>query len=273
VLLIGNSQLGLNPPDVAEGLEAMSRVAFGGSNVLVVDRFQLFGAGCQGFQNAGALNAITPNTYDVVILLPSIGETRANEACWNRFRDAAFAAGADFGVMATADVRFAFPAGFHSLHTNLGGYAAAQDLMFVPAGDAWLRYLAAHPNVDRKVLYAGDSEHPGAEGDLLYVYALYGALARRSTVGMPADVVALRCAAANIADGSCLDRAELDACVDNNNFNSCDSAIVNRSPGNGMHFGPNDGGGGQVAFVTDAESAAYQAAVDAALRAAGTLAP
>jgi hypothetical protein len=235
---------------------------------MVVDRFQLFGVGCAGFESAGAFDLITPGTYDVVILLPSIDETRASgQACWNRARDAAETAGAAFGVMATAHVRFAFPSGFTRLDTDVGGYAAANNLLFVPAGDAWLRYLSANGGVDRKVLYAGDSEHPGAEGDLIYVYALYGALARRTTVGMPADVVELRCARANITDGSCLDRAELDACVDNNNFNSCDSSIVNRSPGNGMHFGPNDGGGGQVAFVTDAEARAYQQAVDAALAA------
>jgi len=271
VLLIGNSQLGLNPPDVAEGLEAISRAAFGGASVLIVDRFQMFGFGCNAFATGGDDAGRWPNglaaaadDYDVVILLPAIGETRGDEACWQRFRDAAEGAGARFGVMATADERFSFPRGFTSLHEGIGGYTSDNGLLFVPAGDAWLRYLNA-TGADRRDLYASDSSHPGVAGDLLYVYTLYGALTGRPTVGMPKDVVELRCAPANLADGSCLDRDELAACVDDNGFNSCDSSIVDRSPGNGMHFGPNDGGGGRVAFVTDAQALAFQQAADAAL--------
>jgi hypothetical protein len=275
VLLIGNSQLGLNPPDVARGLAAISQAAFGGGSVLVVDRFQMFGFGCQEFAARGdddgrwpnGLAAAAAGDYDVVVLLPAIGETRANEACWEQFRDAAEGAGARFGMMATADERGSFPAGFTSLHEHIGAYAADRGLLFVPAGDAWLRLLDENPGIDRKDLYSGDSSHPGVAGDMLYLYTLYGALTGRSTVGMPADVVEVRCAAANLADGSCLDRAALAACVDGNGFNRCDSSIVDRSPGNGMHFGPNDGGGGKIAFVTDADALAFQRAADAALAA------
>jgi hypothetical protein len=255
VLLVGNSQLGLNPPDVAEALEAMSLLAYDGAHTLIVDRFQEFGQACARFALDGGLAMVESGNYDVVLLLPAIGETRANEACWEQFRVAAEGSGARFGVMATAHVRSNFPAGFTTLHNDVGSYAADHDLLFVPAGDAWLRFLSANPAAPLKSLYASDSQHPGAEGDLLYVYTLYGALARVSTVGLPPDVLQLRC---NM-NQPCLSYDALDACVgDNGDFNC--------SGQNGALFGPPDGGA-RVAFVTADEALAYQQAADAALAA------
>jgi hypothetical protein len=158
-------------------------------------------------------------------------------------------------------------------------------------------------------LYASDEEHPGVEGATINLYALYAVLTGQTAspcanqdecpgtpqcvfgqegapsnalLGaagicvdpaggrMSADAVELRCSATTIADGTCLDRQELDQCVaDDTNtlidFDLCDAdAAADGAPDNGVHFGP-PSLNGQVAFVSDDESVAFQRAVAAVI--------
>ena len=252
--MIGNSQLGLNPPDVAAALESMSQVAHGGASVLVVDRKQNFGEGCASFANrADVVAAASSGAYDVVILMPSIKESAANASCWDSFRVLAEDAGSRFAMMATADVLGVYPSGFDNLHNAIKSFSETRGLLFIPAGKVWRQIIGNSPSeAELSEFYSGDSEHPGAEGNLIYVYTLYAALTTRSAVGLPVDALELRC---RPVDNSCLSYAGLDDCVAANGDFNC-------SPQNGALFGPNGSG---VSFVTAAEAASYQAAVDVVL--------
>lgn len=253
VLMIGNSQLGLNPPNVAAALASMSLAANDGASVLVVDRQQNFGDDCGGFlARADVSAAASAGDHDVVVLLPAINEDAGDEGCWQSFRELAEGAGSAFAIMATANVLSAYPAGFDSLHNAIKAYADREGILFIPAGQVWRTILGDVPSTaELSEFYASDSEHPGAEGSLIYVYALYGALTGRSAVGLPVDALELRCDAA----ASCLSYLELDDCVAPNGDYNC-------APQNGALFGPNGVG---VSFVTADEATAYQLAVDAVL--------
>jgi hypothetical protein len=261
VLLIGNSQLGFfgsnpQPPDVTRALEDVSGVAYDGASHLVVDKAQIDGTGCDGWAAAG-LDPGTPKEragsgdYDVVVLLPSIGERSASAACWELFRDIAENAGAEFVVMATANVSFQYPAGFDDLDAAVRGYAEGNGLRFIPAGAAWRRVLGQSPSSDNLAeMYGGDGAHPGPEGSYFYVLALYAGLTGRSAVGLPVDSEPLRCQPGQ----SCLSYDGLDACVgDNGDFNCAAQ--------NGAQFDPNH----HVSFITAAEAGLYQQSVDAVL--------
>ena len=261
VLLIGNSQLGLNPPDVAAALESLSRVANDGGSVLVVDRKQNFGESCRNFiLRADVTAAAASGDYDVVVLMPSIGESAGDAGCWQDFRELAEGAGSQFAVMATAHVLAAYPSGFNSLHNAVKNYADSQGVLYIPAGQVWREVIGDSPSTATlSEFYSSDSQHPGAEGNLLYVYTLYAALTGRSAVGLPTDILELRCD----MDQACLSYQALDDCVSPCAVNcSPTPGEYNCSPQNGALFGPNGAG---VAFVTDDEAARYQAAVDAVL--------
>ncbi|MDP2344443.1 MAG: hypothetical protein Q8O67_26030 [Deltaproteobacteria bacterium] len=263
VLLIGNSQLGNfsntpQPPDVTVALEALSQVAHGGSHRMIVDRAQVGGVGCDGFLNNGTY-AGTPREragsgdYDYVVLLPSLGETSRNDACWDAFREIAEGAGAEFVMMATASLSGAYPGGFDALDSPARSYALDHGLIFVPGGDTWRQVLGDNPGSTATLeMYSGDDAHPGTEGSYLYTLALYGALSGTSVVGLPIDIAPLRC----VAGGSCLSYEALDACVRPDGDSDC-------APTNGMVFD----GNGKPTFIDAAEAATYQAAVDAVLAA------
>jgi hypothetical protein len=255
VLLIGNSQLGLNPPDVAAALASMSLVAHDGATTMSVDREQNFGEACADFiARPEVTAAASAGDHDLVVLMPAIGETEADAGCWDEFRALAQDAGSTFAIMATAHVLAEYPEGFDALHDDVAAYAAAEDVLLVPAGRVWREVLGDAPSSEAlSRMYSSDAQHPGAEGDLLYVYTLYAALSGRTAVGLPVDAVELRCSLT--IDEPCMTYAELDACVDDDGAYDC-------APQNGALFGPNGVG---VSFVTAAEAAGYQAAVDAVL--------
>jgi hypothetical protein len=261
VLMIGNSQLGVSrpqPPDLPLALEQLSDQFADGATVMVVDAAQINGNGCSGFWNAGT-GFGTPREragsgqYDIVILVPAIFEGTANEPCWEDFRDVAEQAGSRFAMMATGHVSGSYPAGFIGLDTAIGNYAAAQSLLFIPAGDAWLRVLGDAPGNSRFEFYAGDDAHPGVEATYLYTLATYGALTGRSVVGAPLDLLGLRCP----PSGDCLSYDELAACIEPDGQNGCSQ------PQPGELFD----GNGRPSIITADEASVYQAAVDAALAA------
>ncbi len=266
VLLIGNSQLGFadnanDASNIGAALESMSRVANGGASVLTVDRAQIIGVGCQSFlADTSVAAAASSGIYDVVVLLPSIGEDAGDAGCWQDFRELAEGAGSEFAIMATAHVLGVYPSGFDNLHNAIKQYANSQGVRFIPAGRVWRHILGDFPSTAQKSeFYAGDSQHPGAEGSLLYIYTLYAALTGRSAVGLPVDAVELRC---NMSQPTCLSYAALDNCV--SPCSSCSPTVgeYNCAAQNGARFGPNGVG---VSFVTPDEAATYQLAVDAVL--------
>jgi hypothetical protein len=188
------------------------------------------------------------------VLVPAIGETASDGACWDEFRALVEDAGSRFAIMATAHILAEYPAGFDQLHDDVAAYAQSNDVLFIPAGRVWREVLGDAPsNEALSEMYSSDAEHPGAEGDLLYVYTLYAALTGRSATGLPVDAVELRCDLT--IDEPCLSHAALDECVD-------DDGAYNCAPQNGALFGPNGLG---VAFVSEDEASTYQAAVDAVL--------
>lgn len=256
VLLIGNSQLGLNPPDVAAALESMSLIAHDGATTMTVGREQNFGEACADFiTRAEVTAAASAGDHDVVVLLPAIGESADDAPCWDEFRVLVEDAGSAFAIMATAHVLAEYPEGFDTLHDDIGAYAESEGVLFIPAGRVWREVLGDAPSTAAlSEMYSSDAQHPGAEGDLIYVYTLYAALTGRPAVGLPVDAEELRCAN---NDEPCLSYQELDACVD-------DDGAYNCAPQNGALFGPN---GVSVAFVSEQEAATYQAAVDAVLSA------
>jgi len=257
VLLIGNSQLGFfsnppQPPDVTRALEDFAATAYDGATTLLVDRFQQAGTGCDGFFAAGtgpgsARERAGSGEYDVVILLPGIGEGAADADCWDQFRVIAEDAGSRFGIMATAHVSGAYPAGFDAMDAAMRSYAATNGSLFIPAGSVWRRVLGDAVGNARFEFYGGDDAHPGGEGSYLYVLALYGALSGRPVLGLAADSEPLRC----LPDQSCLSYAALDACVDDQNLFHCAAQ-------NGALFD----GNGQPTFITATEAEGYQRAVD-----------
>ena len=264
VLLIGNSQLGSFgnnplPPDVAVALDDISAVAHGGQHRLFVDRVQRAGTGCSGFVAEGSgpgspLERAGSGDYDVVVLLPSIGEGNraANEGCWEQFRTVVEASGARFGMMATPHVSNAYPNGFDALDTAIRSYSAVHDLLFVPAGATWRRHLGDQPTrAALLTLYHGDLEHPGPEGSYLSVLALYGALTGRSVqnAGIDNDIAALRCDPRT----PCLTEDQMRACLNARGEWQC-------AAGNGTVFS-----NGQVHFVFDDEAVQYQSIVDEVL--------
>lgn len=206
--------------------------------MLDVTSSQHLGQDCAGFESGGAHEDITSAPWDVVVLVPSIRERRGDfEACWDRLRASATLVGARFVVMASADVRNTI-SGFELLQTEVGSWARDRGVPFVPAGDAWRRYLAANPGTQLRDLYFADSGHPGIEGTTIYAYALYRALARRPAVGLPADIPALRCAPTALTNGTCIGTAALDACVDDDGTYLCDAALLDPYYQNGVHVLP-----------------------------------
>ena len=263
VLLIGNSQLGSfgnnpQPPDVTEALSAFSTTFANGESPLVVDRYSQAGVGCQGFfdagEGSGSARALAASGYDIVVLLPSIGEgdRRSNEPCWERFRAIVEGAGSRFAMMATGHVSGSYPAGVDALDTAIRSYSADHDLLFIPAGEMWRRLLGDQPTRDDLLeLYGADFAHPGPEGSYFYVLGLYGALTRRSVVGADNDLPALRCSPGQ----ACLTEQQMRDCLNARGEWGC-------SAGNGVVFS-----NGRVSFVDDDEAARYQAIVDEVLSA------
>ncbi len=264
VLLIGNSQLGFfgnspQPPDVTEALEQISTVAYAGASHLIVDKAQIDGTGCDGWASAGD-GPGTPKEragsgeYDIVIMAPAIGERAAQSACWELFRDLAENAGSQFGVMASAHVSFQYPRGFDDLDSAVRGYAATNDLLFVPGGEAWRRVLGDNPGNAMLEFYGGDDAHPGAEGSYFYVLALYGAITGRSVVGLPVDSPPLRC----FPNQPCMTYERLDECIDD----ATGTYGGTQPPFCGAENGALFDGNNQATFISAAEAAAYQQVVD-----------
>ena len=264
VLLIGNSQLGFFgnnplPPDLAVALDDLSAIAHGGAHRLFVDRVERAGTGCSGFVAEGTgpgspLERAGSGEYDVVVLLPSIGEGNraANEACWDRFRTVVQDSGARFGMMATPHVSSAYPGGFDALDTAIRSYSADHGLAFVPAGATWRRHLGQSPTRDALLaLYSGDLDHPGPEGGYLSVMTLYGALTGQTVVdaGIDNDLTALRCDPRS----PCLTEAQMRACMNARGEWQCAAS-------NGAVFS-----NGKVHFVFDDEAVHYQGIVDEVL--------
>lgn len=259
VLLIGNSQLGgfTNgaPPDLRAALEELSQTAAGGAHRMTVDRAQVLGVDCNGFIAAGN-GAGTPKEragsgdYDVVELVPSLGESYRNDSCWDVFRNLAEGAGAEFVIAPTAGFSGAgWSSNANALDAPARSYAADHHIGLAPMGAAWRQALGAANATQALELYAADDAHPGAEGSYLYALTLFASITQTRVVGVTSDLLALRC---NV--GSCMSHAALDACVgDDGEFNCAAS--------NGVVFD----GNGDATFVTDAEAAAYQAAVDTVL--------
>jgi hypothetical protein len=258
VLLIGNSQLGFRPPDVALAVEALAVADLGFPRSLVVHTAQVMGEGCPGFVAAGT-GPQTPQgragsgDYDVVLLWPAITETTRADPCWDTFRALAEKSGARFGVVATAHIASQHPEGFGRLHDAVDGYARDHGLLFVPAGRAWLLLLGPDPTPGALLsLYGADQAHPGAKGSYLYALAVYGALTGRPVLGLPSDLPPLRCD----PNAPCLSHAELVGCVNDDREWQC-------PPANGAMW---DGQRPQRPTIpTGAEAAAMQAAVAAAL--------
>jgi len=111
----------------------------------------------------------------------------------------------------------------------------------------WRRLLGDAPTRGELLeLYGADFAHPGPEGSYFYVLGLYGALTRRSVVGMDNDIAQLRC----MPDQSCLSEQEMRDCLNAAGEWQC-------SAGNGAVFS-----NGRVSFVDDEEAARYQQIVD-----------
>jgi hypothetical protein len=259
VLLIGNSQLGYfgntpQPPDVTLALDDVSTLAFNGDHRLLVERVQREGTGCSGFVSEGdgpgtPLGEAANPDFDVVVLLPAIGENSGNAPCWEQFRDAAEGAGNRFAMMATAHVSSAYPSGFDTLDDAIRTYSAEHALTFIPAGETWRRVLGDAPTRDALLaMYNPDLAHPGPEGSYLYILALYGALTGTSVAnaGIDNDIQALRC----LPDSPCLSEDEMRGCLNSRGEWQC-------AAGNGVVFT-----NGKVHFVTDDEAALYQGVVD-----------
>lgn len=260
VLIIGNSQLGLNPPDVAEALESMSRVAHDGRSVLVVDRKQNFGEDCADYLlRADITDAASSGDYDVVVLQPARAERAANAGCWQDFRELAEGAGSRFAIMAVVGTLAEYPAGFDDLDAAIKTYANSQGVQYIPIGKVWRAIIGDGPSTATlSEYYAGDSEHAGMEGDLIFVYTLYAALTGQPATGLPVDVPELRC---NMSQ-PCLSYQELDDCV--SPCDGCSPTVgeYNCAPQNGALFSPNGAG---VSFVTADEADIYQLTVDVVL--------
>jgi hypothetical protein len=257
VLLIGNSQLGFaaqnRPPDLPKALEDFSSLANNNASHLTVDLAQRFGAGCDEMAAEGT-GANTPRgkarsgNFDVVVLLPSIGETFRNDACWDIFKADAEGAGAKFAIMATANIASQYPAGFDGLDDNIRAYAAERSVTFVPAGAAWQRVLGSSPRrADLIEMYNADGEHPGVEGTYVYVLSLYGALTGKSVLGAENDLPALRCR----PDAPCRSEQEMLECL---------GGVVDgdwNCEGDNVVFSE-----GKASFVFESEAAIWQAAVE-----------
>ena len=248
------------PPTLAVALDDISAVAHGGQHRLFVDRVERAGKGCSGFVLEGTgpgspLERAASGDYDVVVLLPSIGEGNraANEGCWEQFRTVVEASGVRFGMMATFYVSNVYrDGGDVALDTAIRSYSADHDLLFVPAGATWRRHLGDQPtDAALLALYHGDLQHPGPEGSYLSVLALYGALTGRSVqnAGIDNDIAALRCDPRT----PCLTEDQMRACLNARGEWQC-------AAGNGTVFS-----NGQVHFVFDDEAVHYQSVVDEVL--------
>jgi hypothetical protein len=261
LLMIGNSQLGVNrpnPPNVPAALTELSTRHLDAATTIEADAVQQNGTGCGGFWQAtdatSARARVESGDYDVVILLPAIFETSSDESCWQDFQDLAEDAGSVFAIMATGHIASAFPSGFETLHNAVAAYADAHpNAVFIPAGDAWLRVLGTSPGNSLYEFYSGDDAHPGVEASYIYVLATYGALTGRSVIGAPRDLQGLRCP----PTGACLSTAELEACIEPDGQNGCSQ------PQPGELFD----GNGRQSIIDEAEAQVYQQAVQDALAA------
>jgi hypothetical protein len=154
-------------------------------------------------------------------------------------------------------------------------------MVFVPAGDAWLRFLAIHPSTNPLTLYASDAEHPGVEGSQMYVYSLYRALTDRPSSSLPrGDLPELRCG----DRPNCLSTTLLAGCITVDgafNGNGPDGQVGGGDdcttpagdPAAGVFFGPTINVGSAedpiliepVAFVDVDDAGFYQQAADDAI--------
>lgn len=133
-----------------------------------------------------ALQVIAQGNWRFVVLQQgpsSLPESRVNLREWTaRFADRIRAAGAEpalYTVWPMAD-RFAF------FGDVIESYRlAAEDVNGVelPAGAAWLEAWELEPDL---TLYGPDGFHPTLEGSYLAALVIYGGLADRSPVGLPA---------------------------------------------------------------------------------------
>jgi hypothetical protein len=255
VLLIGNSQLGFDPPDLAAAVAELSDAR---GAAMIVEKAQVMGVGCEGFVQAGTgagspLDRVATGHHDVVVLVPAIFETLADSGCWDTFRLAATRAGARFAVMATGHVHAVWPQGITALDAAVRSYAQAHNLLFIPAGEVWLRFADDRSGHEQLALYAGDDAHPGVEGTYLYALTVFGALTSSSVFGLPADVRSLRCPPTHVP---CIGADELASHIDDNgDWSGAPPPVV------GLHWG----GNGKVSVVTQEEATRAQQTVDAVL--------